>query len=285
MQTGLIRDSEERAHSGASSQCTIVPVPAIPAVEGLTAQMQEVLSAGNRALRLVDARAEKALKEDIEEIGGDRLLEMLKVSGLTSTDQVTALLQQKTQLLTFLRSQSGRASIKDWRRKRRRAFSDGKRMVAALLPGYLSLRPESMPGGGRDRDSVRELEARRLLTKSVGEAMRYIEDVSLLNRSPLARSGAVEKLVREKYARHITPRGFALRELLLRSVDRVTNEAGGEPSLEKECCYLKLAASGVKCSQISKELQLSREHVSRVYRKKALDLLVDELLLLLKEGQ
>ena len=116
----------------------------------------------------------------------------------------------------------------------------------------------------------------------VGEALRNLDDRSALNRSSLARLSYVEKLAREHHGGRILPRGLALREVLVSCVDNVVNDLDGEPSLSRECRYLTMLKNGLNTRQISGELGLSREHVSRVYRRRALELVTNEFLLTIK---
>ena len=92
----------------------------------------------------------------------------------------------------------------------------------------------------------------------VGHALRNLDVRSALNRSHLARLAYVERLARD---------------------------LGGEPALSRACQYLILLKEGLSCQQISHELGLSREHVSRVYRRKALELLTQEFLSTIKNGR
>jgi len=48
--------------------------------------------------------------------------------------------------------------------------------------------------------------------------------------------------------------------------------------------YLDLLVKGLSCQEISKQLGLSREHVSRVYRKKAVELVTEEFLSVVKRS-
>jgi len=110
----------------------------------------------------------------------------------------------------------------------------------------------------------------------VGHALRNLDDRSALNRSPLARLTYVERLARERYSIHILPRGLALRAVLVECIEKVVNDLSKEPGLSRACRYLTLLKQGLSCRQISAELGLSREHVSRVYRLKALELVTAE---------
>lgn len=112
----------------------------------------------------------------------------------------------------------------------------------------------------------------------VEHALRHLGDRSVLNKSPLVRLSFIETLSREEYDGHLLPRGLVLHDLMIRCVERVSNELSNEPGLTKACTYLKLITSGATCREISKQLGLSREHVSRVYRKKAIELVTEEFL-------
>ena len=116
----------------------------------------------------------------------------------------------------------------------------------------------------------------------VGHALRNLDDRSVLNRSSLARLSYVEKLARERYSSHILPRGLALREVLVECIDKVVNDLSEDAGLSRACRYLDLLKQGLSCQQISSELGLSREHVSRVYRPRALDLVTTAFLSTIK---
>ena len=112
---------------------------------------------------------------------------------------------------------------------------------------------------------------------NVSSALRNLDDRILLNRNPLARLKYVRNLANTKYKDKYHPSGLALRETLISCIDHVAKDMGNEPGLSRPCQYLLLARKGLNCTQISKEFSLSREHVSRVYRKQALELLADSL--------
>lgn len=114
--------------------------------------------------------------------------------------------------------------------------------------------------------------------KRVGQALRNLGDRSALNRSPLVRLAYVEKLAAERYNGRLLPRGLALHDLLLTCVKKVSVELADEPGLTRACKYLQLLIQGLSCQEISRQLGLSREHVSRVCRRKALELVTEEFL-------
>jgi hypothetical protein len=118
----------------------------------------------------------------------------------------------------------------------------------------------------------------------VEHALRHLGDRSILNKSPLARLTYVERLSAEQYSGRLLPRGLALHDMLIRCVEKISTELSNEPGLTKTCNYLKLVANGAACREISKLLGLSREHISRVYRKKAIELVTEEFLSVVNNG-
>jgi DNA-binding NarL/FixJ family response regulator len=119
----------------------------------------------------------------------------------------------------------------------------------------------------------------------IGHALRNLDDRSALNRSSLSRLTCIEKIAKEKYNGRILPRGLALRDILLSSVDKVISDMSQETASSRACQYLELLKQGLSCQQISGELGLSREHVSRVYRRKALELVTSAFLTMVKRSQ
>ena len=106
----------------------------------------------------------------------------------------------------------------------------------------------------------------------VGDAVRHLDDRQLLNRSPLARLTYVQEFAKEHYKDELYPKGLALRETLVSCIDDLAADIGNEPGLSRPCQYLLLARQGLSCTQISEKLGLSREHISRLYRRRALEL-------------
>ena len=118
----------------------------------------------------------------------------------------------------------------------------------------------------------------------VDHALKNLGDRSILSRSPLSRLSYVDKLAEAKYEGHILPRGLALHEILIECITKISAELSNEPNLARACNYLDLLVKGLSCQEISKQLGLSREHVSRVYRKKAIELVTEEFLSVVKRS-
>jgi hypothetical protein len=141
-------------------------------------------------------------------------------------------------------------------------------------------------GGNPRRDTPRKSSSSlNELQERVRHALKNLGDRTALNRSPLAKLEYVERLATAQYSGHLLPRGLALHDILIQCVDRVSTELGNEPALRNACTYLELLTSGASCREISKQLGLSREHVSRVYRKKAIDLACEEFFSMVHNGR
>jgi hypothetical protein len=123
----------------------------------------------------------------------------------------------------------------------------------------------------------------RLWEKRIGHALRNIGDRSVLNQSPLAKLYYIQRLAEDRYEEHLLPRGLALHNALLSCVQKVSTELGDEPRLDRACRYLALLIQGLSCREISKQLGLSREHISRKYRKKAIAIVTEEFLHLIRK--
>jgi len=119
----------------------------------------------------------------------------------------------------------------------------------------------------------------------VGHALKNLGNRSILNRSQLARLEYIERLAVEEYAGHTLPRGLALHDTLLTCLEKVASELGNEPGLARACQYLHLLSEGLSCSEISRRFGLSREHVSRIYRRKAIELVTEEFLSIVRNGK
>jgi len=135
-----------------------------------------------------------------------------------------------------------------------------------------------MPNSRRKYNTYNKLE------KRIDHALKSIGDRSELSRSPLADIDYIGKLASHRYSGHLMPRGLALHDVLLACVNKISKELDDEPGLSHACNYLQLLVKGFSCKEISRQLGLSREHVSRVYRKKALELFTEEFLSRFRNG-
>jgi len=137
-------------------------------------------------------------------------------------------------------------------------------------------------------NSEAPLETRRVALpvweKRLAYALRNLSDRSKLNGGPLARLAYVERQARERCNGRLLARGLALHDILITCVEEVSAELGSDPGATRACCYLESLAQGLSCREISRRLGLSREHVSRVYRKRALELVTERFLLKIRNA-
>jgi len=135
------------------------------------------------------------------------------------------------------------------------------------------------PGLGSDANTADRDEAiPEQWIARLNHALKSMADRGELNRNPLSRLRYVQRVAEEEYHDQILPRGLALRRIILECIRRLTAALEGESGSTKLCKYLELRASGLSCRRISEEFGLTREHVSRLYRRKALELLAQEFI-------
>ena len=86
------------------------------------------------------------------------------------------------------------------------------------------------------------------------------------------------RLAETEYRLSIFPTGFALRSSLLESVNVVMKEFGEIPGYQREVRFIERFSEGASVTEISRELDLSREHVARTVQPKALRLVTKTFL-------
>jgi hypothetical protein len=114
----------------------------------------------------------------------------------------------------------------------------------------------------------------------VWQALRHLDDRSVLNQSPLARLSYIKQLANTEFKTNGLATGLALKTTLITCIDKLVLELEAEPGLTRTCQFLKLIRQGCSITHISNSLGLSREHVTRYYKKKAVDLVTQEFLLI-----
>ena len=140
---------------------------------------------------------------------------------------------------------------------------------------------KSREGKSRRRNST----SLDLWQQRVSYAVRHLADRDILSDSPLARLRGIQRLAKEHYSNQVLPRGLALREVMTVCVEKIAKDLAGEAPLAKARTYLILTKDGMSCKQIGRELGLSREHISRVIRPKAFQLLAEEFLNVIRSNR
>ena len=124
----------------------------------------------------------------------------------------------------------------------------------------------------RGRKSGQEIQEQVIL------ALKNLQELGLLEESPLGRLPAVRQLAETEYKLSIFPTGFALRSSLLEAVNVVMKQFGEIPGYQREVRFIERFAEGASVTEISRELDLSREHVARTVQPKALRLVTKTFL-------
>ena len=117
----------------------------------------------------------------------------------------------------------------------------------------------------------------KTMTQRMAWAMRNLNDLIALDQSPLAKLGFVEKYAAEHYQDRLCSKGLALRDLIKESLDDIISETAGN-GLPKLHDLLDRLRKGLSISQASREMGLSREHVSRFYAKQAFRIVTERFL-------
>ena len=110
----------------------------------------------------------------------------------------------------------------------------------------------------------------------VWDALRHLDDRSILNQSPLARLKYIQYVADDKFNGHGLVRGLALKYVLLVCIDRLIVELKEEPGSCRACQFLGLIKQGFSVTAIAQKMGLSRECVSRTHKKKAVKLITQE---------
>jgi hypothetical protein len=121
-----------------------------------------------------------------------------------------------------------------------------------------------------------------LWQEKIWYAMRHLDDPSILNKSSLSRLIYIEKLAEEEFQNYSLRRGLALKRALSSCIDKIVSDAKDQVGLQKICQFLELVKEGQNLTDISKALGLSRERVSTSYKKKAVKLVTQEFMDLVK---
>lgn len=114
------------------------------------------------------------------------------------------------------------------------------------------------------------------LASRIDHALRNIDNRIELNHNPLLRLAAVERLADARFADCIHPGAVALRLILRQAVDETIREMEDDPALLRMRQFLELYASGASVTAASANLGLSREHCSRVLKKRAVRLVAEK---------
>lgn len=118
----------------------------------------------------------------------------------------------------------------------------------------------------RGRKSSQEVRRQVIL------ALKNLQELGLLEESPLVRLPGVRRLAEREYHSAIFPSAFALRSLLMDTANAVTGDLAKIPNYHREVTFIQAFVQGDSVADISRRLSLSREHVARTVQPRALNL-------------
>lgn len=118
----------------------------------------------------------------------------------------------------------------------------------------------------------------------VAWALRNIDDPLMLSKSPLVDLPAVKALAARRYSHSLVPEAYALQEILQVGVDWALAELRGNGKSKRAAEFLSLYVDNPSVTLVAKEMNLSREHVSRCYRLLALEVGTRAFLKLTQNG-
>lgn len=109
--------------------------------------------------------------------------------------------------------------------------------------------------------------------------LRHLDDPIALQRSPLCRLAALERLAKAKYPKSVVARGRALHDLLQDCLLEIENELDGHAGVAKLKSFISLTRQGRGVTEASRTIGITPEYASRALKRPLIELLTDKLLL------
>lgn len=109
--------------------------------------------------------------------------------------------------------------------------------------------------------------------------LRHLDDPITLQGSPVSRLVGIEKLAKDKYSDSIVPRGRALHELTMSCLHEIESELDGHAGVAKLKAFVALTRQGIRVTDASRTLGITREYASRALKRNLVELLAEKLIL------
>jgi hypothetical protein len=137
-------------------------------------------------------------------------------------------------------------------------------------------------GSGRNQDN--ELTKRGRVSAEEWQlraryVLRHLSDPIALQRSPLCRLQALERLAEANYPTGVVARGRSLNELALECLEEIENELHGYAGAAKLKSFIALTRQGMKAVEASRILDITPEYASRKFKRTLVDLLAEKLVM------
>ena len=147
--------------------------------------------------------------------------------------------------------------------------------VSVLQVGY-KLMKASSDWGERTSDKRGRLaiEEWRVRARYV---LRHLDDPIALQRSPLSRLAALERLAKTAYPTGVIARGRALHDLAVECLSEIESELDGHGALTKFKSFVALTRQGMGVAEASRNIGITPEYASRALKRTLVNLLADKL--------
>ena len=109
--------------------------------------------------------------------------------------------------------------------------------------------------------------------------LRHLGDPIGLQRSPLCRFRALEKLAEANYPTGVVARGRSLNDLALECLQEIENELDGHAGAVRLKSFIALTRQGKKAVEASRILDITPEYVSRSFKRTLVNLLAEKLIM------
>lgn len=107
--------------------------------------------------------------------------------------------------------------------------------------------------------------------------LRHIDDPIALQRSPVCRLGALERMARAKYPNGIVAHGRTLNDLTHTCLQEIESELNGHTGAAKLKEFVALTRNGKCVTEASRAIGVSREYACRVLKRHLVELFAEKM--------
>lgn len=113
----------------------------------------------------------------------------------------------------------------------------------------------------------------------VAVALKEFQELERLEATPLGRMSAIQRSAEVQYRDAMFPIAIAVRTHLMRALSTLARNVAGVSTYQRELELLNGLFEGKTVAEISRRMNLSREHVARTIQPRAIRLLTKVLIL------
>ena len=251
--------------------------------ENLTSWLKDVYAVINEGGRLAPAKAsQKMIGQLLNEVDGDGLLQVAETLGVVQSEPIQELAKQVPDLADRLSTEEGQLTIKEWFERNSGVVARCRRQLAPLWKqlqgmGMISFPKEEDPAAdSKDKRSKRGPLSEAELGREVWRALKCLNDPDELDKSRLTRLKQMEDLALKRDSDSASTKGEVLGRVLSICIERLVVKADRGRQFSRCVQLLAGIAQGSTLAKASHQMGLSREHVTRKYRPKAIKILARE---------